>query len=105
MKNSIWVSQSSAESGQPWLNTMGCPEPQSLKKISVPSFVVIVGMTSILLAVSFQAAVPLIGYLSPMTRIGDTDILGGETEQARLARPAAWPRGRKPGNCVCCAVW
>jgi len=40
-----------------------------------------------------------------MTRIGDTDILGGETEQARLARPAAWPRGRKPGNCVCCAVW
>src|SRR5258708_4306950 len=28
-KNSICVSQSSADSGQPWLNTMGCPLPQS----------------------------------------------------------------------------
>ena len=26
----IWQSQSSAESGQPWLNTTGCPLPQSL---------------------------------------------------------------------------
>ena len=29
-KNSIWVSQSSADSGQPWLKTMGWPSPQSL---------------------------------------------------------------------------
>ena len=26
----ICASQSSADSGQPWLNTMGCPLPQSL---------------------------------------------------------------------------
>ena len=26
----IWASQSSAESGQPWLKTIGWPEPQSL---------------------------------------------------------------------------
>ena len=29
-KNIIWASQSSAESGQPWLKTIGWPEPQSL---------------------------------------------------------------------------
>jgi hypothetical protein len=29
-KNSICVSQSSDDSGQPWLNTIGCPLPQSL---------------------------------------------------------------------------
>ena len=29
-KNIICASQSSAESGQPWLNTMGWPSPQSL---------------------------------------------------------------------------
>jgi hypothetical protein len=32
MKNSIGVSQSSDESGQPWLNTMGCPDPSPYKK-------------------------------------------------------------------------
>ena len=37
-------SQASAVSGQPWLKTTGCPLPQSLKKISVPSEVVTVGM-------------------------------------------------------------
>ena len=30
-KNIICVSQSSAESGQPWLKTSGWPDPQSLK--------------------------------------------------------------------------
>jgi hypothetical protein len=44
------VSQSSAESGQPWLKTIGSPEPQSLKKIPVPSVVVIVGMLYLLCA-------------------------------------------------------
>jgi hypothetical protein len=29
MMNIIWASQSSAESGQPWLKTIGWPEPQS----------------------------------------------------------------------------
>lgn len=29
-KNSIFASQSSDDSGQPWLNTIGWPEPQSL---------------------------------------------------------------------------
>src|SRR6478735_5053208 len=43
-KNSSWLSQSSADNGQPWLKTIGCPSPQSLKKISVPSLVVIVPM-------------------------------------------------------------
>jgi hypothetical protein len=32
--------------GHPWLKTTGCPEPQSLEKISVPSVVVIVPMPS-----------------------------------------------------------
>ncbi len=47
-KNSICASQSSEESGQPWWNTMGCASfgPQSLKKISVPSRVVMVGMVA-----------------------------------------------------------
>jgi hypothetical protein len=29
-------------SGQPWLNTTGCPVPQSLEKVCVPSAVVVV---------------------------------------------------------------
>jgi hypothetical protein len=43
-ENNIWVSQSSEDSGQPWQNTIGEPDPQSFKKISKPSDVVIVGM-------------------------------------------------------------
>jgi hypothetical protein len=43
-KNIIWASQSSLDNGQPWLKAIGCPEPQSLKKISTPSFVVMVPM-------------------------------------------------------------
>ena len=38
------MSQSSEDSGQPWQNTIGEPDPQSFKKISKPSDVVIVGM-------------------------------------------------------------
>jgi hypothetical protein len=29
-KKIIWLSQSSADNGQPWLNTIGWPLPQSL---------------------------------------------------------------------------
>jgi hypothetical protein len=47
-KNIIWESQSSDDKGHPWLKTMGCPDPQSLKKISVPSVVVIVAMLAFL---------------------------------------------------------
>src|SRR5690349_12464540 len=45
-KKSIWLSQSSELRGQPWWNTMGRPVfgPQSLKKICVPSLVVMVLM-------------------------------------------------------------
>jgi len=46
-----WSSQASALSGQPWLNTTGCPEPQSLWKICVPSLVAIVPIGLLLLVI------------------------------------------------------
>ena len=41
-RKSIWASQLSEFSGQPWLNTTGWPTPQSLNQIWVPSRTVIV---------------------------------------------------------------
>src|SRR3546814_9037824 len=46
-KKTIWASQASADSGQPCEKTIGCASfgPQSLKKMFVPSLVVMVVMS------------------------------------------------------------
>jgi len=82
-----WLERVS-DKGQPWLNTPGCPLPQSLQQISAPSFVAIV----LMLPSSLRSGAQEPACSGPMA-IGRNDAFGRRVmfDSRRVRRRAGAP--------------